>query len=108
MNIGAFYNRITVQNSVYGANSYGERELTWSDYATLWADIKYTNSATENVNGEQYISEQKIIFIIRYSFAANQIDNKYRIQFDGKTYEITGVHHIGRQDRIKLITNLLE
>ncbi len=108
MNIGAFYNRIVVQNSVTGANAYGERELTWSDYATLWADIQYSKNAIENVSGEQYVSEQKIIFIIRYSFSANQIDNRYRIQFDNKTYEITGVQHIGRQDRIQIITNLIE
>ena len=108
MNIGAFYNRITVQNSVQGANAYGERELTYSDYATLWADIKYTSNAKEDVNGEQFVSEQKVIFIVRYSFNAKQIDNKYRISFDCKKYEITGVQYIGRQDRIQIITNLIE
>ena len=108
MNIGGLDRRIKIQNPAKQVNSYGERMITWNDYAEVWAQIERKPAAVEQNSGEQIVSVNKVVFNIRYSSTTKSTRAGYRINYDSKNYNILGVHEVGRQERIRLITEIIE
>ncbi len=108
MNIGGLDRRIKIQNPAKQVNSYGERMISWNDYAEVWAQIERKPAAVEQNSGEQIVSVNKVVFNIRYSSTTKNINASYRVNYDSKNYSILGVHEVGRQDRIRLITEIVE
>jgi head-tail adaptor len=108
MNIGGLDRRIIIQSPSLSANAYGEREETWGTLATVWAQIERKPAAVEQNSGEQMVSVNKVVFNIRYSSTTKTTKAGYRISYDSKLYSILGVHEVGRQDRIRLITEIIE
>ena len=108
MNIGGLDRRIVIQSPSHSANAYGEREETWGAFATCWAQIERKPAAVEQNSGEQMVSVNKVVFNIRYSSTTKNTKSGYRISYDSKIYNILGVHEVGRQERIRLITEIIE
>ncbi len=108
MNIGGLDRRVTIQRQDHAVNGYGERVKTWVDYATVWANIERKPAATERISGEQVVSFNTVIFIIRNASNVQAVSSSHRIQYDNNTYEILGVHEIGRADRFRIITQRLD
>ena len=108
MNIGGLDRRVTIQNPTQITNNYGERVTGWNNYAEVWAQIERKPAAVEQNSGEQMVSVNKVVFNIRYSSTTKTINATYRISYDGKAYNILGVHEVGRQERIRLITEIIE
>ena len=108
MNIGGLDRRVEIQNRTLSVNSYGEHAETWNTYATVWAQIERKPAAVEKNIGEQMVSENKVVFNIRYSSTTKAIDATYRISYESNYYNILGAHEVGRQDQIRLITELVE
>jgi len=106
MNIGALDRRITLQRPTTSTNDYGEREVTWSTYATVWAAIERKQSASERVSGEQVLSYQNVVFLIRSSKSIGALEASYRVSYDSKIYDILGVQEVGRLDQLRVITEL--
>ena len=106
MNIGALDRRITLQRPTTSTNDYGEREVTWSTYATVWAAIERKPSASERVSGEQVLSYQNVVFLIRSSKSIGALEASYRVSYDSKIYDILGVQEVGRLDQLRVITEL--
>ena len=108
MNIGALDRRITLQRPNSIGNDYGEKVVTWLTYATIWAAIDRKPSATERVSGEQMLSFQQVVFMIRYSTTVNILEASHRVAYDGKVYNVLGVQEVGRQEQLRVITELRE
>jgi len=107
MNIGALDRRVILQQPTSVVNDYGERTVTWSTYATVWAAIERKPSASERNSGEQVVSFQSVTFMIRNSSQVALLSPSYRISYDGKYYEILGVQELGRSEQLRVVTELL-
>lgn len=86
--IGRLNQQIAVQSVSEAVNAYGERVETWSTAATIWAQVEYNAAASKE--GEQAGQEQamqEVLFTVRVL----TINEKYRIVFDGKTFDIQGI-----------------
>jgi SPP1 family predicted phage head-tail adaptor len=108
MNIGGLDRRIKIQSQATSVNSYGERLVAWTDYAEVWAQIERKPAAVEQNSGEQMVSVNKVVFNIRYSSTTKNINAGHRVNYDSKNYNILGAHEVGRQERIRLITEIIE
>ena len=108
MNIGGLDRRITIQKPTLSANAYGEREESWGTHVTCWAQIERKPAAVEQNSGEQIVSVNKVVFNIRYSKDSKDTKAGYRISYYSKIYNILGVHEVGRNERIRLITEIIE
>ena len=108
MNIGGLDRRIKIQSYTTNTNPYGELLEVWTDLDEVWAQIERKPTATEKNSSEQMVSVNSVVFIIRYSSTTKTIKPHHRVKYDNKYYNILGVHEVGRQDRIRLITELLD
>lgn len=108
MNIGALDRRIVLQRPSSTTNDYGERIVTWLTYATIWAAIDRKPGATERISGEQMLSFQQVIFSIRYSTTVSILEASHRVSYDNKVYNVLGVQEVGRQEQLRVITELRE
>ena len=108
MNIGGLDRRITIQKPTLSANAYGEREESWGTHVTCWAQIERKPAAVEQNSGEQIVSVNKVVFNIRYSKDSKDTKAGYRISYASKIYNILGGHEVGRNERIRLITEIIE
>jgi SPP1 family predicted phage head-tail adaptor len=106
MNIGALDRRIEVEKPVSVANDFGELVATWTSYLDVWAAIDRKASAREASSSEQIVSFQSVTFIIRYSVAASVIEPSHRIKYNNKYYDILGVQEVGRNEQIRIVTEL--
>ena len=107
MNIGALDRRVTLQEPESTVNDYGERTVIWKTYATVWAAIERKPSASQRNIGEQLVSFQSVTFMIRNSSQVALLSPSYRISYDSKIYEILGVQELGRNEQLRVITELL-
>ena len=108
MNIGGLDRRIIIQNYATNTNLYGELMEVWQDYTTVWAQIERKPAAVETNSAEQMVSVNKVVFNIRYSSITKLVKPHHRVKHDDKYYNILGVHEVGRQERIRLITEIIE
>ena len=106
MNIGALDRRIVVEKNTSTANDYGELVSGWAVFCTVWAAIDRKPYAREGNSGEQIISFQSVTFNIRYSSTTKLIEPSYRILYSGKYYNILGVQEVGRQEQLRVVTEL--
>ena len=106
MNIGGLDRRIVVEKNTSTANDYGELVAGWAVFCTVWAAIERRPYARETSSGEQIVSFQSVTFKVRYSSTTNRIEPSYRILYSGKYYDILGVQELGRQDQLRIVTEL--
>lgn len=90
--------RITIKGKSIAENSFGECIETWTDLATVWAEVR------EIRGGERYAAMQTQasvdrIFRIRYRAG---ITPENIIYYDGKDYDIGGILEIGRREGLEI------
>ena len=107
MNIGALDRRVILQAPRSTINDYGERVIDYITYATVWASIERKPSASQQTSAEQVVSFQSVTFMIRNSSQVALLSPSYRISYDSKIYEILGVQELGRNEQLRVITELL-
>lgn len=93
-----FDRRITLRRATSAPNGFNEPVLTWSDLATVsarWRDA----SANERLRAAEVGALLSAIFEIRWSPTVANIDERDRLMFDGREYDITGVTDIGRREK---------
>jgi head-tail adaptor len=93
---------ITIERGIPSINSVGTPVLIWENYLDTYAgvyvpsqDIKYSS------NGELFALSTE--FTIRYNAETKEINNKYRISYDGDYYKILQKKEIGIKEGWKLI-----
>lgn len=90
--IGNFDQRITIQRAAE-SQTYGEPILTWSTYATRWANVQ-PRGGNEAVMGDTLQPFSRIRVVMRYD---NLITEKMRIVWEEKTYNIVSIDIIPRR-----------
>ncbi len=95
MNIGKLDRLLTLQAPVpVVQNDFGEpAPSAWLDVATVAAGIEY-KAGGEALQADQLTATQRIIFTIRYHPG---VLPTWQLTFEGRTYQITDVAHIGRR-----------
>lgn len=92
--------RITIQEPSETEDGYGGTTVSWSDVATVWAEVKPFNTisqSTERFNDSQLLTIQSYRITIRYK---SNINTQMRVQFDGRVMNIRGVVNVDSKDHI--------
>ena len=66
MNIGQLRSRVTLQTLTVGQDAIGQPLTTWTDTATLWADIRY-QSGLSAIKAGADVSLSKVSIRLRYT-----------------------------------------
>lgn len=107
MRAGRLDRRITIERYTETVNAYGERERTWSSAGKLWAalDMKQTKVKETEVASE-LTPMSEIVWRVRHSQFSQDITEKDRISWRGRSYDILGIHMMGRGDDVMITTKL--
>jgi SPP1 family predicted phage head-tail adaptor len=104
MNVGKMDSRITIQTLVESADAIGYLAQSWTDLATVWADVTPV-SGTEVVRSERKVASRSARFYIRYR---SDITPKHRISYDGEFYEIRYLREVGRSEGLEILGEVPE
>lgn len=91
--------RITIQQATSVADAFGEPIETWSDLATVWAEV-VPLGGREFFEARQVNAEQTARFRIRYRA---DITREMRVLYDGKTYGIEAAEEDRRYARLEAL-----
>lgn len=96
--------KINLLTSTSTTNDVGESVQTWATSMSVWAQVKY-RSGSEDFTDNIEVKSQGVSFIIRYQSAIN---TKYRVSFNGDTYEIDAISEPKRKELQELQCRLTE
>ncbi|MAL42896.1 phage head closure protein [Hyphomonas sp.] len=85
--IGEMRNRIALQTLSSSTDAGGGKTTSYSTQTTVWAKV-VNNSGSESVFGDQLRATNNFTFTIRY---LSTLTTAYRISYDSKTFNITGI-----------------
>jgi SPP1 family predicted phage head-tail adaptor len=92
--------RIVVERATMAANAFNELVPTWFTLVELWA-MRRDASAAESYRAAEVSAQISTRFRVRYSTVTATVDEKDRISFEGKVYNITATRRIGRNQWIE-------
>lgn len=98
MRAGKLDRVITIQRNTYVVDEYGNPEHTWSDVATVRAQI-VQQSTEEFIRNYGASDETVIIFRIRW---LDGITNADRVVYGGVNHNLKEVKEIGRRKGLEL------
>lgn len=98
LRIGTLDRRLTLQSLSTAPDSVGQPVETWTTVATLWGRIMPMPSG-ERFAAQQITGKAMTTFRIRYR---DGVTVKYRMLFDGKTWDINDVRLVGRKEALDL------
>jgi len=89
--VGKLRHRIKIQTLTRSSDGQGGFSSSWTDLATVWADIKPTSSK-ERLYAQQLEYQRSHKVVIRYlADLTAGVTNTHRFTFDGRTFQIKGV-----------------
>jgi SPP1 family predicted phage head-tail adaptor len=97
MQPGKLDRRITIQRQTVTQDSYGQDVVTWTDLATVWAEVGAVRGI-ERFAAMQTVAEVDTRFVIRH----RDVGPKDRISYGGRTYDIKSVIEIGRREALEI------
>lgn len=100
MRAGRLDRQITIQRSAYVVNEYGNPEFTWTDIATVRAQLVQAGTE-EFLRAYGAIDETVIIFRIRWRVGLTTAD---RVVHDGQNHDIKEIKEIGRHRGLEIRT----
>ena len=108
MDIGRFDKRITIQTRSATLDDYGQQIDSWSDLATLWANIKPI-SGREKLKAGQVDSILTHTVAVRYnvSLTPPRVVDAWRIVYNGRYFNITSSMDLN-EDRKYIIFDCTE
>ena len=95
MKAGPLRQRVTIQEKSALQNNYGEEVITWTDLATVWAEVEPL-SGREFLEVKQITAEVSTRIRIRYR---SGITPEMRIEFGSIVYDIHSIIHIEERER---------
>ena len=98
---GKLDRRIAVYKPTSTLDAYNEAIEAFALYATVWAE-RWDVSAAEAMRAREVGAEIGCRFTVRWSSLMDAVDPTYRIQQDGRVYNITGVRALGRRDFLEI------
>lgn len=93
---GPLDRRITIERATVSRDAMNEQVTTWSPLATVWASAAPVRDGERFADGEVR-SLITMRFQVRWSSTLSGLDERDRVIFDGRTYDIHGVKEIGRR-----------
>lgn len=93
MNIGKLAHRVTLQRPGGTRDAVGERVTTWTDVATVWANVTPTSTAERNIAAQAHSLVTHRI-TIRYGSEWSTIDGSWRVKFGTRYMPIEGVRNL--------------
>ena len=92
-------NRLIILQSPTGSrDAIGERVTTWTNVATVWAEISPL-SVRDLLAAGQVQSEVTHRVRVRYESTIAAIDSSWRVLYGARVFVITGVRNINESDR---------
>lgn len=98
---GKLTDRITIQHKTSVQDSFGQPIYTWTDLASVWAWVKFTNGLEYNSGGGEQ-AETNASMRIRWR---TDLNTSMRVLFKTKTYNIKAVLPSSDRDYIDLAVN---
>jgi SPP1 family predicted phage head-tail adaptor len=100
VDIGAMDERIELHDVSESVDSYGAPLQTYSKDRDVWAQVLWTQRETEEEeNAMRELPQNMVDFVIRY---ASDVDETWRIVYDGRNYDIESIEIMGRRQFLKL------
>lgn len=99
MRAGQLRERVTIQQKVVTQNAFGEEVITWTTFATTWADV-------EPLTGREFIEQARREAEISYKVTIRYrtgIVPYMRISWESKTLRIEAVMPDGIKRQIMLM-----
>jgi SPP1 family predicted phage head-tail adaptor len=108
MDIGRLNQRITVQQRTLTLDGYGQELNTWTNVATVWANVKPI-SGREKMRGMAIESQLTHTVLVRYreAFMPPKTVDAYRINYEGRIFNITAARDL-EEDREYIIFDCTE
>lgn len=100
MNPGELNRRIEIERATTAHDGLAQVQ-TWSSLATVWAKVTPVSDAERWRSGSVGASVTHR-FLIRYSSQVAGLNPKDRLQYDGRTYDISGVKEVGRREGLEI------
>ena len=88
--VGRMRYKITVEEPTRTQDSYGQPIETFTTYVTRRCDIM-TTIGKENFNKFQEFNENPVVFKVRYDSLTKNINEKMRILYNSKYYDVEGI-----------------
>lgn len=93
---GDMDSRIRVEQATTEKNAFNEDVQTWGTLATVWAS-KWDVSDSESIRSGEVAAQFTTRFRIHWSTVTALIDERDRVIYDGRIYEIQRVKDTGRR-----------
>lgn len=101
---GKLDRRVTILKSTYSYVGANEPEETWLPVKTLFAQVVHFG-VREMMDGEAIRAVKMTKFNIRYR---EDINEKDRIEHEGKQYKIVGITEMGRREMLEIATEYIQ
>lgn len=99
---GLLNKRITIEKGITGTTSVLSAQLTYEPYMIVWANV-YVR-AGNSLYGESEELEYTTEFTIRYNSKSKEINNKYRILYNGQYYRIREIIETEYKHALRFVT----
>ena len=100
MRVGMLKAKVTIQQVSETPNAYGERVITWNNYAAnRWAEVD-PQKGVEQFLRQRTISEDTVLFRLRYIAG---VIPKMKLVYGGNDYNIRSVINVRNADRELLL-----
>mgnify|MGYP001580881158 CR=1 FL=1 len=97
---------ITINQTTYTQDSYGQPTVNLISTSNWWAEIVYKGSPKESVKASQIYPERDLVFIIQHTNPTGSggvdVSAADTITYDGDTFEVIGVEELGRLDGLRI------
>lgn len=84
-----------------GQDAFGTPVEIWDEIGTVWASWRRA-TARETLAASEIGASVSDIFEIRYSSTVRDLNPKDRLEYHGRTYDISGVTEIGRRVGLRI------
>ena len=89
----------------YDSNSNEEIE-SFSDYDTLFAEVRYLQRSGEKLSSEKWFAEQQVTFRVPWR---DDVEPAHRVIWESRAYEVTGRPMvIGHKEYIDILARFVE
>jgi len=95
MRAGQLRQRIKIQSKTATQDSYGDEEITYTTWATVWAAVEPL-TGREFIDGKMITAELTHRMRIRYR---SGILEEYRVVFDSRNFDIISIIHVEEHER---------
>ena len=90
--------RVTIQQFTSSSNEFGEVIETWTDLATVWANVRELRGE-ERVESARLTAVVDTYFTIRYR---TDVEPKMRLSYEGELFDIIEVLELPRREGLQI------